>query len=234
LNAGIPGYSARQIRQLAEELIPLVHPQVVIFGMYTSSYWRVENPYQVFDQTLITSDRIGAMAVGSDGQLLITAFPPGRLRTLDLWFKQHLHIGAHLLALANGGRHWPDRPARGNSVEAIRHDYGPVIEEIGRMDRLTRDAGARLVVLAINAQEEDGSFAPEQVVYDAVLRDGCAARQIPFVDPLPTLVASAGGRPIHRFPHDIHWTVGAHAIAARLVEETLRHEGLLTMGTAGS
>lgn len=232
LDAGIPGYSARQIRELAEELIPLIHPQVVVFGMYADSYWRVENPYRLFDQTLITTDRLDAMALGRDGELLITAFPPGGLRTLDLWFKQHFHLGAHLLALANGGRHWPERPPRAHSPEAIAHDYAPVLDEIGRMDRLARDAGARLVVLAINAQEADGSFTPEQALYNDVLRDDCAARQIPFVDPLPDLVAGAAGRRLYRFAHDTHWTVAAHAIAARRVEETILKEGLLSTRSA--
>lgn len=232
LDAGIPAYSARQIRQSAEELIPLIHPQIVIFGMYASSYWRVENPYQIFGQTLITSDRVGAMAVGSSGELLITAFEPGALRTLDLWCKQHLHVAAHFLAFLNGGRHWPERTPRDVSVEQITHDYKPVLLEIGKLDRLAREAGARLIVLAINAQEPDGQFSEHEPIYNSLLQAYCLAQKILFVDPLPSLVAAAGGKPIYRFENDGHWTPAAHALAADLLEKTIvaHHLG----GSAGA
>ena len=221
LDAGIPAYSARQIRQSAEELIPLIHPQIVIFGMYAGSYWRVENPYQIFGQTLITSDRVGAMAIGSSGELLITAFQPGPLRTLDLWFKQHLYVAAHLLALLNGGRHWPDRAPRGTSVEQITHDYAPVVEEIGKLDGLARDANARLIVLPINAQEPDGTFSEHETTYNSILREFCLGQKILFVDPLPSLVEEAKGRPLYRFKNDGHWTAAADALAAGLLEQAI-------------
>ena len=222
LDAGIPAYSARQIRQSAEELIPLIHPQIVIFGMYASSYWRVENPYQIFGQTLITSDRVGAMAIGSSGELLITAFQPGPLRTLDLWFKQHLYVAGHFLALLNGGRHWPDRVPRDTSVEQITRDYAPVLEELGKLDRLTRDADAHLIVFPINAQEPDGAFSEHETIYNSILREFCVAQKILFVDPLPSLVEEAKGRPLYRFKNDGHWTPAAHTLAAGLLEKTIQ------------
>ncbi len=233
LDAGIPAYSARQIRQSAEELIPLIHPQIVIFGMYASSYWRVENPYQIFGQTLITADRVAAMSVGSSGELLITAFEPGVLRTLDLWFKQHLHVAAHFLAFLNGGRHWPDRAPRDVSVEQITYDYAPVLVEIGKLDRLTRGAGAYLIVLPINAQEADGAFSDHEATYNSILREYCLAQQILFVDPLPSLVEQAHGRPLYRFENDGHWTPAAHVLAAGLLEKTIVARGLEESPAAG-
>jgi hypothetical protein len=232
-DAGVPGYSARQARKLAEELIPQLKPQIVIFGMYMNSYWRVENPYMIFDQTLIASDQIGAMAVGESNELLITAFPPGLLRTLDLWLKQHLYVAAHFLALANEGRHWPERPAPDDSLEGIERSYGPVVAEIDVLDRLVQRAGARLIVVPVNAQEGDGTFSDHQPIYNAILREHCLARAILFVDPLPVMIAKANGQPLFRFPGDAHWTVAAHALTAELLERTILGRVLPDLRAAG-
>ncbi|MFO0687440.1 MAG: GDSL-type esterase/lipase family protein [Myxococcota bacterium] len=231
-DAGIPAYSARQIRQLGEELLPQLEPQIVILGLYTNSAWRVENPYVIFGQTLITTDRVGAMAIGRSNQLLITAFPPGPLRSLDLWLKQHLYVAAHLLALVHQGRHWPERPAPDESPAGVARAWAPVLAEIDRLDASVRAAGARLVVLPVNAQESDGSFSPHQARDNALLRDHCLARSIELVDPLPALIAEAKGRPIHRFPSDGHWTATAHALAAGLLERTILDRVLPTLGAA--
>ncbi len=231
-DAGLPAYGARQIRQLGEELIPKLEPQIVIFGMYMNSAWRVENPYVIFGQTLITTDRVDAMAIGRSNELLITAFPPGPLRALDLWFKQHLYVAAHLLSLANEGRHWPDRTAPHDSPEGLARAWAPVLAEIDQLDRGVREAGARLIVLPINAQESDGSFSDQQSRANAILRDHCLARSILFVDPLPELIAQSNGQPLHRFPSDGHWTAAAHAIAAEQLEREILGPGLADLRTA--
>lgn len=232
-DAGIPAYSARQIRQLGEELLPRLEPQIVVFAMYTNSAWRVENPYVIFGQTLITTDRVDAMAVGRSNELLITAFPPGPLRSLDLWLKQHLYVAAHLLALVHQGRHWPERPIPDESPEGVARSWAPVLAEIDRLDVSVRAAGARLVVMPVNAQEEDGSFSDHQGRDNALLRDHCLARSIELVDPLPVLVAEAKGSPIHRFPSDGHWTTTAHSLAAGLLERTILDRVLPTLDGAG-
>lgn len=218
LDAGIPAYSAHQIRQLGEELVPLLDPQVVVFALYAASHWRVERPYVMFDQSLVTTDRVDEMAVASDRRLVITAFPPGPLRTLDLWLKNHFEVGAHLLALVNGGRHWTERPPPDHSEAGLRRAFAPVVAEIEAVARLARDRAAGFVVVAVNAQAENGSFAPEEPVYNRILAEACAARGISFVDPLPVFVEHAAGRPIFRFPTDNHWTRAAHALVASLLE----------------
>jgi hypothetical protein len=116
------------------------------------------------------------MAVGRSNELLITAFPPGPLRSLDLWLKQHLYVAAHLLALVHEGRHWPERPAPDESPEGVARAWAPVLAEIDRLDARVREAGARLVVLPVNAQEVDGTFADHQARDNAILRDHCLAR----------------------------------------------------------
>jgi len=45
VNAGVPGYSARQMRHTGEELIPELHPPIAVFAVNVETYWRVEDPY---------------------------------------------------------------------------------------------------------------------------------------------------------------------------------------------
>ena len=62
-NAGVPGYSSRQIRQTIERLLPVLHPQLVVVGLYASSYWRTENPYVLFGGTLVSRDELPRLTV---------------------------------------------------------------------------------------------------------------------------------------------------------------------------
>jgi lysophospholipase L1-like esterase len=227
LNSGVPGYGARQIRQSVQELLPELKAPLVIVGMYANSYWRVENPYVIHGGTLVRTDRTDAIEIGDKGELLLTAFAKGPLRSLDVWLKQYLHAGAHGLSLLNGRRHWPQPSWPERTPEAISRDYLPALTELGETQRFAHAHGAQLVVLAINPQQADGSFADEERIYNAVLGDYCERAEIHFVDPLPELVRRAGGRPIFRFASDQHWSAAAHEVAAELLDGYLKAKGLL-------
>lgn len=223
VNAGVPGYSALQIRQVIEEIVPELEPDAVIFAMYASSYWRVRNPYAIHGGTLITASRRRAVGLTSDGTPVTTPFLEGRVRTLDLWLKGHFHIGARLLSLWNGGRHWPSGPPHPETD--LRADYEPALAEIRRTHAWLKERGIPLLLLAVNGQREDGDFPAIESEYNEILRKFAARGGIPFVDPLPRLRATAEGRPIFRYPQDIHWTAAAHSIAAEMVLAELRRLG---------
>ena len=106
-------------------------------------------------------------------------------------------------------------------VEARQH-LEPALQEILLASAIARSDGARFVVLLINPQASDGTFAPVQWAYNAVVTAFCRDRTIEVVDPLPALVADSGGRPVHRTFDDYHWTRNAHGVAARVLHEHLR------------
>ena len=56
VNAGVPGYSARQIRQRLARYLPIVAPQVVIYGFTTETFTRMQNSVVLFGGTLVRSD----------------------------------------------------------------------------------------------------------------------------------------------------------------------------------
>ncbi len=227
LNAGVPGYGARQMRLSMDALLPELEPELVVFGLYANSYWRVGNPYGIHGGTLITRDRVAATELLPDGGLVVTAFEPGWLRTIDVWLKRFFHFGAHTLALPLGGRHWPQRAPAPDGREAIAEAYAPALREIREARDLARDRGSTLVVLAIHAQRPDGSFDAREQTYHEILAAFCARHGILFVATLPELQARAAGRAEFRFPTDQHWSPAAHELAAGLVHQKLLAEGLV-------
>lgn len=228
LNAGVPGYSARQMRQFVEALLPDLRPQVVVFGLNPETYWRVEAPYVYLAGQLVKTTALAQLTVRDDGLYYSEIVRWPWLHRLDLWLNQHFELGAHLLALAhrvyNGVRGDAAAPEPPGTPRPDSLDVGerlrPVLDEVARATALTRAAGARLVVLLINPQSADGSFAPVQFAYNAEVIRFCRTEGIPVVDPLPALVAGSAGEPVYRSPDDYHWTARADRVAADAV---LRH-----------
>jgi lysophospholipase L1-like esterase len=231
LNAGVPGYSARQMRQVIEALLPALRPQAVLFGMNSETYWRVEAPYVFRAGQLVRSSALDDLTVGSRGLYYSPIVKWRWLNRLDVWLNQHFELGAHLLRLARrvvrAGR--PARPPQGAAVvqaavdtAELRQRLGPMLTEIGRAARVTRQAGARFVVVLINPQAEDGSFAPVQYAYNQVVAGFCRDDSVEVVDPLPALLTHGNGRPVFRSSDNYHWTREAHGVAAEAVYRYLR------------
>jgi lysophospholipase L1-like esterase len=227
VNAGVPGYSARQMRQVVEALLPGLRPQVVLFGMNSETYWRVEAPYVVRAGQLVRSSALPDLTVGRHGLYHSPIVKWQWLNRLDVWLNQHFELGAHLLAVAyrlygavsGGGGAGAPAPAAAARVDTadVARRLGPALAEMGRAAAAARRGGARFVVLLINPQLEDGSFAPVQYAYNHAVGEFCRAEGIEVVDPLPVLVARGGGRPRYRAVDNYHWTPEAHRVAAELV-----------------
>jgi lysophospholipase L1-like esterase len=235
VNAGVPGYSVAQIRKTAEALLPELRPQVLIVGLYASSYWRMDNPYVLFGGTLISTSELPRMVL-IDGDLLGSPFAQPRVRALDLFFKRHFQLGARLLSVVDALWTWFRGPVPGSAVpapdaprdaKAVEAAYQPALEELQRMNELAERYGAALVVLMINRQEVDGTFDPLESTYNEIVTRFGRERGIRVVDPLPDLVANAQGRPVFRYPDNIHWTPRAHRLVANLLLEDLERAHLL-------
>jgi hypothetical protein len=229
VNAGVPGYSARQIRIMIEELWADLSPQVVIFGMYASSYWRVEDPFVLHGPALVTSSRASATVPLKDNVLISTLYPSDSvLRGIDLWLKQHFYVGAYLLSLPNKGRHVPHRDARSEDAGALGRAYRPVLRELALTHEFLRARGSVLIVLAINAQEPNGAFAEVESRYNAIMRVWCRENNVSFIDPLPVMKAMADKRLRFRHVSDPHWSREAHQVAAALLLKWFEDGGWLS------
>jgi lysophospholipase L1-like esterase len=241
VNAGVPGYSARQLRQVVEAVVPKLRPQIVVFGVAGESYWRIERPYVLVRGYLIPTDIVPDLHLGSRG---IYSSPISRwvwLRDFDFWMNEQFELGAHLLSASYRLYEWVVRPpphpiSQPETIEistAVER-LVPTMDEIGITDSLARQAGFTLVVLLRNSQRADGVFEPDQFIYNQVLRRFCEQRGIRVVDPLPQLVEAAAERPIFRTADDYHWTRAAHLLVAQELERYLVGNGLVPGSTLTS
>jgi len=220
VNAGVPGYSARQIRQRLARYLPMVAPQVVIYGFTTETFTRMQNPVVFFGGTLVRSDALPGLRVTQNG-LLYSPFRRAWLRSVDFWLNEHFELAAHVL---NEVRHVRDRAAHTEAgilpasqtldPATIRADMQPALDEMKTMKRDAEVAGARFLVLLINMQRPDGSFRGQDSIYNATAIRECAEFRITCVDLLPVLRREAKDAPVFRTKSDQHWTPRAHRIAA--------------------
>lgn len=229
VNAGVPAYSARQIRERALELLDRVDPALVVAGLYARSYWRVKEPYTVYGGTLVMSSELPRLAITASGHLIATPFQPGVLRDVDLWLKGHLQLPARLFDVL-AVRLWPDLtlphepPDRSKWTES---DYQPVFDELAQLQTALAARGIPMVLLVVNHQEADGSFSRDEFRYNEHVARFCRSHDLPMVDPLARFVAEAKGKPVLRTPSDMHWTPLAHRIAAREVLRVIEARHLL-------
>jgi lysophospholipase L1-like esterase len=236
VNAGVPGYSARQMRQMMQEVAPVLHPQVVVFGTYVRTYWRVNQPYVLFGGYLVKTADAPNLVLGRGGILYSPLERWPWLQRLDLWLNLNFELGAHLLALAQRvydlalpGRSGPAPVSAAAPIDTAeaRRRMQPVLEEISEASRVAHEGGMELVVLLINPQEPDGTFLPEEYQYDEVVQQFGLKEKIRVFDPLPVLVQAAHGQPIFRAVDDGHWTRPAHQLVAEALYGYLRREGVI-------
>ena len=217
VNAGVPGFNAKQIRLRAESLLTRLEPSWVVCALYARSFWRMQNPYAYFGGALVLSKELQQLAVDPAGRLIVSQFRPGRVQALDFWLKSYFHLGARLLDrlvpplrpdLLQPGP-WSQIPSP-VPVEA----YQPVLDEVLALRETLGRHGIGLVVLLVNQQETDGSFASIEYECNRIVAEFADRNGILLLDPLARLVEVAGGAPVLRFPDDLHWTPLAHRVVA--------------------
>ncbi len=232
INAGISGYSLEQIRDLTQELVPLLRPKLVVVGVYLRGYHRVNDPFVLLHGGTIQRSRIPDV-VAVEGGILISPFHRPWLRRLDFWLDRHFHFGALLLKAARrgwsrlGGSSSPVTPPP-LTVERANVLLQPLLGELGRMQDLTRRWGIPLVALLVDEQEEKGGYRPSQDLLNEAATAFARSQGIPVVDPLPSFKQRARGNPIFRLTGDFHWSPFAHQLAAEALATRLLADGLLT------
>lgn len=232
VNTGVPGYSARQMRLRALDLLDRVDPALVVAALYANSYWRVKEPYVLFHGTLLRSGDLPEVAINASGDLIVTRFPPGALRDVDVWLKGHLVLPALVFDRVAPWL-WPHRVIDWNAPAGLEleQEYQPALDELGQLRDALAARGIPLVILLVNAQQADGSFLPDEQRYNELVARFCAERGIPLANPLPRLLAEGKGQPIFRTPTDMHWRPLAHRIAAREVMRVTLANDLLAPRT---
>ena len=228
INGGVSGYSLRQVRISTQELTDQVRPRLVILGLYPAAYWRIADPYMLYRGIVIRKSDLEKAHVTQEG-LLLPGYSRWRwINPLDLWLKKHFYFGAYVLQLAAKaknhiqanlqahaspyGQQTPD-PLNSESEEEV---LTPLLLELDSLHSFLHTQEIPLVVLLINEQGKDGTFAG--LIYNGVILEHCHERNIICIDPLPALESTAQSKPILRFKGDHHWSKLAHRIAAEELE----------------
>ncbi len=236
VNAGVSGYSLAQIRILAEELLDRLEPRLVVLGLYSSRYWRIENPYVYWDGILVSRDRLPQITP-MPGGFYHSPFETPRLRSADFYLGEKFYFGAHLLRAARSARRaWRrggDAPHEPGSL-TTRQEMGPLLVELQRIHRTVSDRGSQLAVLLIAHQSRGETFAAEDREATALAEDFCTGLGVPVFDPLPRLESFADGGPSLRIGEDHHWNRDAHRLAAAGLGGFLEEQGVLEKPAPGT
>lgn len=231
INGGVSGYSLRQARLLAEELIPLLEPGLLVAGINPYGAGRIENPFVFFHGHPVRADQVPYLEPTEGGFLYRRSrFEHEGLVLLDGWLNRHFLFGAYLVSVG------ADRLRRAEGVDdpkpaELARQLRPLLEEIVKIQLLCSSRMIPLVALLVNQQEVDGRFRPIEKRYNQMVARFAAEQGIPLIDPMPAFEKLAGGKPILRFRHDDHWSPIAHREAAQLLapvvastlHEELRH-----------
>ncbi len=234
VNGGVAAYSLTQIRLFTEELAERLKPKVIVVGLYSSRYWRINDPYVFFHGMAIPKSETQRIKVVNGG-MINTPFKTSWLKSLDFFLADHFYFGAHLLRAS--------RSATKKTVGYIRRDpsqltssdieklLNSLLREIERIHELCVSLNIRLVVMLVNEQEEDGSFKLIEKQYNEVVQTFGRKLGVKVVDPLPVFEELTRGTPIFRQGNDHHWSSLAHKVAAREVLRALTEENILTEET---
>lgn len=224
LNAAIPGYTTHQERVFLERIVGPIRPDVVVLEYCLNDNHRFLHRLTEDGGWLLTGEARAALNPEGDGLLA----------RLARWSYLAFEIRKRLLARAreNGEVHpWESEPDFG---PAWRSETWPAVrEEIAAIHRISRAAGARLLVVAVPyAPQLDAGLLERERSYvlDPQARLGaiCAEDGIPFLDLAPAFEAhlrETGSLPLFR--DKVHLTAVGHALAERVLLDRLVEEGLL-------
>ena len=234
VNGGVAAYSLTQIRLFTGELAERLKPKVIVVGLFSSRYWRIDDPYVFFHGMAIPKSETQRIKVVNGG-MVHTPFKTSWLKSLDFFLADHFYFGAHILRESRSATKKAMRYIRRDSSQLTPSDIEKLLKslltEIERIRELCVSLNIRLVVMLVNEQEEDGSFKLIEKQYNEVVQSFCRNLGVKVVDPLPVFEELARGKPIFRREDDHHWSSLAHKVAARELLRVLTQENILTKET---
>ena len=207
-NAGVSGYSVAQIRATFDQLTLTLDPEIAIIGLFSSRYWRVDDPYVVREGFLVSSSWLPRIEFLDEGFHVSSDKPLGR--GLERVLDRTTHLGAHLFRAVPGrlrGRHFAD--------ESLEQSFSKVEAELAKLDELARERAVAVVVLGVTEQQSDGTFSASDRRLDDLARQACERLGIPFVSSIALLEPHATHDAALRIGGDHHWSVLAHDLVGR-------------------
>lgn len=207
-NAGVPGYSTRQMAGRASHLIPRLKPDLVLATF--STQWdrhRSAAPFTYLDGYIVAQGYLGRLhPIGGNLYLGEVRWPVVGAATA--YAKRYSHL-ARIALPAIGDR---ARALSGSEQEKEEppgpEDYEPTARALADIRAQAGRAGAGFLAVLIES-DRSRLHAAETATLAKILR----ARGIPFVV-MRDLVAIRDWRPL-RYPLDQHWNEAGHLAAGK-------------------
>ena len=123
VNGGVPGYGLAQMRDLTEELLPKLNPDLVILAVYAGGFDRMLDPFTALGNFVVRSSSVYRIRLVDDGGVIMS---PPPLAAVDLWLKSHWYSGAYaydgVYALLKRARHFCEFTAScGHRLQQKQH-----------------------------------------------------------------------------------------------------------------
>lgn len=228
INAGVTGYGAHQMRQMAEEAVPKYQPDMVIMGLFAQGYDRVEDSFALVGTHLVREKVVPDMRLLDNGNIWWhqSEFEGEYARQFEFWCQNYWHFGAYLIkAFHRLRRSGADTTIMTEAEIPASDRLKPVFEEIELLSRYLSRRDIPLTILVINRQGRNGTFSADKKRLGSAIREFGAAAGIPVVDPTDVLDKQAAGDLMFRFANDGHWTPLAHRVAAETIATALELPG---------
>ena len=222
INAGVSAYSPRQIRQLGEELIPIIQPDVLVFSFLVDDYERIQNPYVFFNGTSVRSNMLPKLLPLQNG-FLYSPFWSASLIRLDFFLDHYFWLGGHLIKAAQRLVNPPVPPHATTTMSTAEAHaaLAPVLQELLTIQRIAAGKRIPVFVLLCNRQRVDGKFSAHARILNAVLRRTLESNGMSIVDPLEDLEATHRPGFEVRFASDAHWTPLGNRIVAESMNKAV-------------
>src|SRR5262245_18098613 len=86
VNAGVPGYGLAQMRDMAEELLPQIKPQLLILAVYDGGFDRLLDPFIAVEVFVVRSSWAKGLCVVGGGVVISVSCPV--VASYNLWYRR--------------------------------------------------------------------------------------------------------------------------------------------------
>ena len=232
INAGVSGYSLRQIRRLTLDLIEELNPEVVVVGVYPAAIDRLFDPYVLFNGGLVRTSSGPHLQASRDGYLFSPMYRPWMMAA-DFWLDEYWSFGSYLWKelykarerMSDGVVPLP-APVVEQSGSVGGDTIRPLLDELESIGVFVREKHSRLMVLSIVGQDRDGTISRSQRQSNDRLLAWCREIGVECVEVLPAFDTRSGGVPVFRFKNDLHWSPLAHRVAAEEMAKRFSHDAM--------
>ena len=203
----VSGYNLMQMIATGEKLLPVIKPSLVILGIYTEGFNRINNPFVYFHGFSLRSSKYEFARISGD-KLYLLHVKNSVLQNIELYLlkycKLYNFVLSKLIQIKN-------RPAGKNDGFVRSNEFIQASEQIVTFNDFLKSNHIKLIVLPIIQHNRNGIFEDATIDKKNQLVILCNKNHIPVVD-LFNVLNNGENLWIN---NDAHWNERAHYLAAK-------------------